>query len=668
MPARLFRLPVRPATLALMHDIAMSALAFPVALALIGAWGGLVADGPEVLPATALFAGAAAICFRASGMYRGVWRYASIRDLVAIVVASAAAIVLFLPVMAVAQPANLLPWRMLAVLWLLMVPMLAGPRLIYRVFKDSSAQRAGPDGRPRERVLLVGAGDAAERYIRATEEDPRSTVRVVGLLDEKERRVGRLIRGIPVLGGLDVAGAVIDALAAEGRMPARLILTKGREWIDGSAIRDLMAAAEPRGATLARLPGDFASAQRITNRLVTPEPVALADLLGRPQTRFDRAAVERLLAGRRVLVTGAGGTIGQELCRQIAALAPERLILVDNAEFNLYAIGLDLAERFPDQARTAVLADIRDRAQMVRLFRDEAPAVVFHAAALKHVPIVETNPCQGVLTNAIGSRNVADAARLCGAAAMVQVSTDKAVNPSNVMGATKRLAEGYCQASDVLAPEPGATAGSEGRRTRFMTVRFGNVLGSTGSVVPLFERQIARGGPVTVTHPDVERYFMTVGEAVELVLQASAYGMRSDAQRGRILVLDMGRPIRIVDLARQMIRLAGLEPERDVPIRFTGLRPGEKLTEELFAPAEPLSPSPVDGVLIAAPRPADHAILSRALTDLDEAAGRDDIARVLTLLHHLVPEFRNDEEVGAAPPGADRAGPAQKPPAPFSGS
>ena len=631
----------------------MSALAFPVALALIGAWDGLIADGPRVLPATALFAAAAAICFRASGMYRGVWRYASIRDLVAIVAASAAAIAFFSPIMALAQPANTLPWRMLPVLGLLMVAMLAGPRLIYRAFKDSRSHRVAPNGAPRDCVLLVGAGDAAERFIRATEDDPKGTFRVVGLLDEKERRVGRMIRGVPVLGGLDAAPAVIEALAADGRKPTRLILTKGRERIDGGEIRDLMAAIEPTGATLARLPADFASAARVSKALMTPQPVALADLLGRPQAQFDRAAVERLLASRRVLVTGAGGTIGQELCRQIAALGPARMILVEHSEFNLYAIELDLAERFPGLALTPVLADVRDREQMIRLFGAEAPQVVFHAAALKHVPIVEDNPCQGVLTNAVGSRNVADAARRAGAEAMVLISTDKAVNPSSVMGATKRLAEGYCQASDVLAPPAGGETGPAGPRTRFMTVRFGNVLGSTGSVVPLFERQIARGGPLTVTHPDVERYFMTVGEAVELVLHASAYGMRSDAQRGRILVLDMGRPIRIVDLARQMIRLAGLEPDRDVPIRFTGLRAGEKLTEELFAPAEPLSASPVDGVLIAAPRPADHAILSRALGELAEAARRDDGARVLALLHHLVPEFRTE---GVALPATDTGG------------
>ncbi|MGE0723813.1 MAG: UDP-N-acetylglucosamine 4,6-dehydratase family protein, partial [Alphaproteobacteria bacterium] len=344
----------------------------------------------------------------------------------------------------------------------------------------------------------------------------------------------------------------------------------------------------------------------------------------------------------RVLVTGAGGTIGSELVRQIAAFGPARLALADASEFNLYSIDLEMAERHPDLPRAAILADVRDRVRVEAMVAAEAPQLVFHAAALKHVPMVELNPVEGVLTNAIGTRHVADACRAAGVEAMVLISTDKAVNPANVMGATKRLAESYCQALDLV----------EHRRnggTRFVTVRFGNVLGSTGSVVPLFQRQLAQGGPLTVTHPEMTRYFMTVREAVELVLQATTIGLDRESAAGEIHVLDMGAPVRIVDLARQMIRLAGLRPDLDVAIAFTGLRPGEKLTEELFHDAEALVPTTHPAIRRAAPRTVDAAFLARGIDEIAETAraGRGEATRAL--LHRLVTDYRPP---AAAPPTA----------------
>jgi O-antigen biosynthesis protein WbqV len=268
------------------------------------------------------------------------------------------------------------------------------------------------------------------------------------------------------------------------------------------------------------------------------------------------------------------------------------------------------------------------------LMLDVRPELVFHAAALKHVPLVENNPTEGVLTNAVGTRNVADAARTAGAAAVVLISTDKAINPTSVMGATKRIAEAYCQALDIVPPQDGKAAA-----TRFMTVRFGNVLGSSGSVVPLFQRQLANGGPITVTHPDMRRYFMTVREAVELVLQASAHGWNNRAERGKIFVLDMGEPIRIVDLARQMIRLAGLKPDQDIQIEFTGPRPGEKLFEEILSPSETPTRTDADGILLASPRIIDFALLSRAMGELERAATEGDVEKVLKIIGNLVPDF-----------------------------
>jgi O-antigen biosynthesis protein WbqV len=372
-------------------------------------------------------------------------------------------------------------------------------------------------------------------------------------------------------------------------------------------------------------------------------------LLGRPQAVLDREAMARLIRGRRILVTGAGGTIGSELTRQLAVYDPARLILLDNGEFLLYTIDAELRERFPKLAVSALLGDVRNRQRMDEVLAAERPEIVFHAAALKHVPMVEQNPVEGVLTNVIGSRNVAEAARAHGVALAVQISTDKAVNPTNVMGATKRIAEAFCQALDL-------NEGGHGRRgrsgTRFVTVRFGNVLGSTGSVVPLFTRQLAAGGPLTVTDPDVSRFFMTVREAVELVLEASAtVGLADETEsRGKIFVLDMGEPVRIVDLARQMIRLAGLVPEQDVKIEFTGLRPGEKLHEELFHDAEAAVPTANPALRLAAPRTADYAVLARSIDELEEQARAGHEARVIDLLRLLVPEYRRD--AGPATPEA----------------
>jgi O-antigen biosynthesis protein WbqV len=361
------------------------------------------------------------------------------------------------------------------------------------------------------------------------------------------------------------------------------------------------------------------------------KPVAIEDLLNRPQVPLDRAGMARLVQGRRVLLTGAGGTIGSELARQVAALGPERLILLDNGEYALWQIDLELAETAPAVPRRALVADVREEGRIRAIMEAERPELVFHAAALKHVPMVEANPLEGLLTNAAGTRTVADAARAAGAHAMVFISTDKAVNPTSVMGASKRLAEMYCQALDA-------------KGMRCVTVRFGNVLGSTGSVVPLFQRQLARGGPLTVTHPDMQRYFMTVREAVGLVLQASVAGAGGGAPDGGIFVLDMGAPVKIVDLARQMVRLAGLRPDDDIEIRFTGLRPGEKLFEELFHGKEPPAPTAFPGLLMATPRTADPAIVGRAIDEIASACRGAQTRLALALLARMVPEFEHNAD------------------------
>ena len=374
---------------------------------------------------------------------------------------------------------------------------------------------------------------------------------------------------------------------------------------------------------------------------VEVKPIALEDLLGRPQTVLDQNSMKALIAGRRVLVTGAGGTIGGELARQISDYGPAHLTLFDNSEYALYATDLEVSDRHPELRRTAILGDVRERAGLDAVFAAEKPDLVFHAAALKHVPLVEAHPIEGVETNVIGARNVADACRAAGITVMVLISTDKAVNPVSVMGATKRLAESYSQALDLACGKHrgGNDAEGLGKATRFITVRFGNVLGSTGSVVPLFQKQLEAGGPFTVTDPEAKRYFMTVREAVELVLEASALGIEDEGQGGNTFVLDMGEPVRILDLAKQMIRLAGLRPEVDIEIKITGLRPGEKLSEELFHESENIEPTRYGGVLVASPQTMDLDVLSKGLDELAAASGARDEEKTLSLLRELVPEY-----------------------------
>ena len=485
--------------------------------------------------------------------------------------------------------------------WLLLVLMLGGPRFAYRLFKDRGLdlilERTNHGRVP---ILLIGAGDASELFIRQQHRDTNAAYRVVGVVDEKGTRIGREIHGVPVIGGLGDIETLIDgALGRSGWIrPQRLVLTNDK--LDGELIRQLLIIAERLGLTLARLPtpGRLSGVEEP----MTVQPIDVEDLLGRPQTVLARQSMSQLVSGRSVMITGAGGTVGGELVRQVADLKPSGMTLLDNGEFALYQIDLELSERHPNLKRISVLADIRDRKRISEVLDSAAPEIVFHAAALKHVPLVESNTMEGVLTNAIGTRNVADACLAANVKLMIQVSTDKAVDPTSMMGATKRLAEIYCQALDL--------AGEERESTRFVTVRFGNVLGSTGSVIPLFQRQLSSGGPLTVTHPEVTRYFMTAREAVELVLLASALGVRDNTACGKIFVLDMGQPVRILDLARQVIRLAGHIPDEEIKIEITGLRPGEKLTEKLLHAAEELVSTNIDGLMLAAPRTADLTILA----------------------------------------------------------
>jgi O-antigen biosynthesis protein WbqV len=617
--------------------VAMLALPMAVWLAAPGAW-------PPILwwaLALPLAAGTLALGGLPFGLPRQYWRFASLPDILATGVAAVIAALLFTLGLHLAQA-----WRspnpgFPIIHVLVLAAMLAGTRIAARLRHSG---RAGPATEtPAAPVLLVGAGDAADLFLRALQQERSPAYRVAGILALRSRQMGRRLHGLPILGTIEDAAAVLESLREEGRLPTQLILA-GNE-LQGAALQSLLDAADrhglpvkraPRPTSLdqaSRRPGERAGAET----RVALRGIEIEDLLDRPQVPLDREGMARLVQGRRVLVTGAGGTIGGELARQVAALGPASLALLDHGEFVLYEIDLELRERHAEVPRRAILADVRDAARMTRLMAEIRPELVFHAAALKHVPMVENNPLEGLLTNALGTSIVADAAREAGVALMVLISTDKAVNPSSIMGASKRLAEMYCQALD-----RDARAGSG---MRLVTVRFGNVLGSTGSVVPLFRRQLERGGPLTVTHPDMSRYFMTVREAVGLVLQASVVGATDredqppELREGGIFVLDMGAPVKIVDLARRMIRLAGLKPDEDVEIRFTGLRPGEKLFEELFHGQEPPQPTNFPGLLVAVPRTTDAAQMRAAIAEIAVMAEAGDRDGALARLGALVPEF-----------------------------
>ena len=545
------------------------------------------------------------------GLYRGIWRFASIPDLLRIgksllLGVSATVVVYFLLFRLQGVP------RTVLVLYPLLLGMGLGlPRLVYRLYKDHRLALTRGDA---PRVLIIGAGHAGEQLVR---EMVRSGDYLpIGFLDDDDQKQGREIHGVRVLGPLDQFERLVERLQPDSVVVAI-------PSADARFMRRLHARCRDQGLRCLTLPPlSELSDGRVD--LQGLRDINLEDLLGREEVVLDEARIDAMIRGQRVLVTGAGGSIGSELCRQVLGHGPASLTLLDNGEFNLYRIERELCSEPPEGVHIeAVLADVRDPARMAQVFGQGRFDLVFHAAAYKHVPLVEENPVEGLRTNVLGTQVVADLCLQLGVERFVMISTDKAVNPTNVMGASKRLAEIYCQALN--------GAGT----TRFITTRFGNVLGSTGSVVPLFQQQIARGGPVTVTHPEVKRYFMTIPEAVRLVLQAASMG-----KGGEIFVLDMGEPVRIVDLARQMIELAGLEPDEDIRIEFIGLRPGEKLFEELFHDGEHLLGTEHEKILLARARRFELAEVRDLLTELSGLCSRFDPDTMYALLQRLVPEYR----------------------------
>jgi len=617
--------------ISMLHDLLVAGIA--IYLAYLTAYSAIeFMYVPDLPLRVAVFAGIATLSFTIFSVSSGSWRYVSIPDLLAIIKASLTAVIVFTLGAFLATRGEFLPRSVPILTMVYLVGGLAGPRLAYRLIVERNFLGTPIIGRLSENrryILLLGMSDAAESFIRSTRRNSGDGVSVIGLLDEQRSNLGRKMQGVKVLGPLAALPTVHEALRRRGVIVTELLVTE--QDVNRARLGEIVEAATARGLRVSRLPGSADRSEVRGENAMERKPVELGDLLGRPEVQTDMEGVARLLNDKVVFVTGAGGSIGSEICRQIASFAPKLLVATDNSEFHLFELDLELRDTLPNLPLVSRIMDIRDLSRVTRLFADYKPEVVFHAAALKHVPFVEDNPLEGVKTNLLGTRNIANAALAAQASTFVMISTDKAVNPTNVMGATKRAAETYCQSLDIAS-----------QKTRFKTVRFGNVLGSNGSVVPRFQEQIAKGGPVTVTHPHIIRYFMTIPEAVRLVLHASAHALRQKTERGKIMVLDMGKPVRIVDLAERLIQLAGFKPRVDIEIAYTGLRPGEKLYEELFDPSEVQNERTEDGYVMASPRVIDNALLKRTMDEIQLAAGQEDTERALKLLFHIVPEYRAD--------------------------
>jgi FlaA1/EpsC-like NDP-sugar epimerase len=555
-----------------------------------------------------------AILFWRLGLYRGLWRYASLPDLqkilAAVFVAALAAPALFL----LAAPAPAVPRSVFLMAPLLLIGLMSGSRLAYRAWKEQRLLGVvrHPEANP---VIVLGAGASASALLRDLANS--SQWRVAALLDDDARKHGGAIHDVKIVGGLNRVRETAERMG----VTQVIIAMPGATHAARKRALDLCQEAGLRVMTVPAY-ADIVSGKVSVSQL---REVELDDLLGRDPVQLDDAQLSGLLKGKTVLVTGAGGSIGSELCRQIARFGPARLVLVENSEYALYLIEQEFRDQHPQLPVAAVIGDAKDEARVTEVFTRHAPEVVFHAAAYKHVPLMEAdNAFQAVANNALSTIVTARAAQAAGTQTYVLVSTDKAVNPTNVMGASKRLAEMLCQA---LQPRAA---------TRFVMVRFGNVLGSTGSVIPRFREQIARGGPVSVTHPDIERYFMSIPEAAQLVLQAAQLG-----SGGEIYILDMGEPVKIAELARQMIRLSGFS-EQDIRIEFTGLRPGEKLFEEVLVDDETTLPTPHPKLRVARARTAENGALPEEvltwLTDTSSAGVAPDAVRAR--LKAWIPEYQ----------------------------
>ena len=543
------------------------------------------------------------------GLYRGVWRFSSMPDLLRIAKAVSAGVFVIVGTLFVYDRLEGIPRSIAPLYWLILLALLCIPRFAYRFWKERAfVTRMGM------RALVVGAGSAGEMLVRDLQSHVDSGYVPVIFADDDLAKIRREIRGIRVAGRVEQLPELIEQWDIE-------IILLATPSASDAQMRRIVEICEGCKVPFQTLPSVKELLSGSVNQSSLRE-VSIIDILGRDPVKLDWQVIEQSLQAKTILVTGGGGSIGSELCKQLARVQPRQLIIFDQCEFNLYKIDAELERLYPLLNRLAVLGDVADPLAVENVIQQRRPEIVFHAAAYKHVPLLESQVREAVHNNLIGTKIVAEAAIRAGAERFVLISTDKAVNPTNVMGATKRAAEILCQNLD------------QSSATRFTTVRFGNVLDSAGSVVPLFREQIKAGGPVTVTHPDITRYFMTIPEACQLIMQAEAVG-----RGGEVFVLDMGEPVKIAYLAEQMIRLSGKLPGQEIAIEYVGLRPGEKLYEELFHEQEPLIDTGYEKLRLAKARIYDNDIWSQDIQALSEACKTQQPQVILGILKRLVPEF-----------------------------
>ncbi len=584
------------------------------------------------LPAFVLYSGFVYVFL---GLYKSKWRFTSLPDLYNIVRAATVLAVTLLALDYVLLAPNFYGTFFfgkitIVLYWLLQIAFLSGPRIAYRYFRytrtlqHAKAVASMP-------TIVVGRTADADVLLRAIESGAVTKIRPVGILSPSLADRGQAIRGISVLGDPDDIEGIIADLGSRGITVSRLVLTPSALAPEAKPERILMRARR-LGLATSRLPSldDGGEALRLA-------PVNVEDLLLRPRVKIDYRRLAEFVQRKSIIVTGGGGSIGAEICDRIVTFGAERVLVIENSEPALHAVLEMLASKQSAAKIEGRLADVRDRARIVRLMHDFRPDIVFHAAALKHVPLLEQDWEEAVKTNVFGSVNVADAAVAAGAGAMVVISTDKAIEPVSVLGASKRFAEMYCQALD---SDFARRSDGHKRPMRLIAVRFGNVLASNGSVVPKFKAQIEAGGPLTVTHPDMVRYFMTIREACDLVVTAASHALGADQTAGvAVYVLNMGQPVKIVDLAERMIRLSGLEPGRDIDIKFTGIRRGERLHEILFAREEPTAPIGIEGIVAARPVSPPLEAMRGWLAALEQGLTREDRSVIFGVLHDAVPDF-----------------------------
>jgi len=617
-------------------DLALAGLSFPISLYLRLGEDSFLGQLSLVVFSTTVFTLVAAIVIWRSKLHRIPWRYVSVDDAMLLGRTAVFINLGFLAIMFLSSRLDGVPRSSVVIDTMVLTAFFVGARLLVRLWYENQLgliRTTNEDGSGQS-VLLVGATDEAEAFIRKIARDANSRFRVLGIIYASGRPVGSRIRGVKVLGAID---DLPEILLKYRNLVSGLVLADPS--LRGDPVRELLEVARAHDIRLDRLP-EMMRLTKASAKEIDVRPVDVEDLLNRPQAELSRDAMGKLIQGKRVLVTGAGGSIGSELVRQVAGFEPAHITLFDNSEFNLYEIDRQLSDLFPDLPRTANIGNVREAELVERIFSTAKPEIVFHAAALKHVPMLESQPSQAILTNVMGTQNIANAAVRHQVDTMVMISTDKAAHPVNVMGASKRIAESYCQSLDI------ETRRNSG--TQFVTVRFGNVLGSAGSVVPLFQKQLQQGGPVTVTHEDMTRYFMTIREAVELVLQAATLKDEAVNQGGAIVVLDMGEPVKIIDMATEMIKLAGFTPGHDMQIEITGLRPGERLYEDLFHEEEELLATSHTELMAARPSVAERAFVERGVEALIEAAKNGDDAKVRELMLRIIPDFQSTANIDAA--------------------